>query len=385
MKNALVKLAAIWGVWTALAILLASASALYRINVGQPAQLAHNLRIVLLNYWIWAVLTPIVFYLAKRFRFCRDSWARAIALHFCFYLLLTLAHGLIAQAIRIPAGAPDSYHGSLFRFRVVSSLYDSLWMYWPVVVIWSLFEYYQRYREQSMRAAQLKEQLVRAELQALRSQLHPHFLFNTLNSIASLMHEDVNAADDMLADLSLLLRACFKSQDEQEVPLRQEIALVETYISIQQRRFEGRLRWLRDVPPELLDAAIPTLLLQPLVENSILHAIAPRSAPGQIKLCVRRNGSMMELELVDNGMGLAMDHKEGVGLSNTRSRLRQLYEDRHSFEIAGREDGGVLVKIAIPLRLLPAQTGGFLDDDTHCDCGRRSAGPPADSVAAPTR
>jgi hypothetical protein len=94
---------------------------------------------------------------------------------------------------------------------------------------------------------------------------------------------------------------------------------------------------------------------------------------------------MMELELADNGMGLAVDHKEGVGLSNTRSRLRQLYEDRHSFEIAGGKDGGVLVKIAIPLRLLPAQNGGFLDDDTHRDCGRRSAGPPADSVAAPTR
>ena len=385
MKNTLVKLAAIWGVWTMLAILLASASALDRINVGQPALLAHDLRFVLPYYWIWAALTPIVFYLAKRFRFCRDSWVRATALHFCFYLLLTLAHGLIAQAVGIPAGAPDSYHGSLIRFRFINSLYNALWMYWPVVLIWSLFDYYQRYREQSMRAVQLKEQLVRAELQALRSQLHPHFLFNTLNSIASLMLEDVNAADDMLADLSLLLRAYFKSQDEQEVPLRQEIELVETYISIQQRRFEGRLRWLRDVPPELLDAAIPTLLLQPLVENSILHGIAPRSAPGQIKLCVRRNGPMMDLELVDDGLGLTMDHQEGIGLSNTRSRLWQLYEDRHSFEIAGRKEGGVLVKIAIPLRLLPAQTGGYQDDDTHSDCRRRSAGPPTDSVAAPTR
>jgi two-component system LytT family sensor kinase len=369
VKNTLVKFAAIWGVWTVLAILHASANALYRINVGQPGRLAHDLRIVLLDYWIWAALTPIIFYLAKRFRFCRDSWARAIALHFCFYLLLTLAHGLIAQAVGIPAGAPDSYHGSLFRFRTISSLYDALWMYWPVVVIWSLFEYYQRYREQSIKAAQFKEQLVRAELQALRSQLHPHFLFNTLNSIASLMHEDVDAADDMLGDLSLLLRACLKSQDEQEVPLRREIAIVETYVSIQQRRFEDRLRWFCDVPPELLDAAIPTLLLQPLVENSILHGIAPRSTPGKIELRVRRNGSMMDLELVDDGIGLALDHKEGIGLLNTRARLKQLYEDRHSFEMAGRKDGGVVVKIAIPLRLFQAQIGGFLDDDTHCDCG----------------
>jgi LytS/YehU family sensor histidine kinase len=191
-----------------------------------------------------------------------------------------MAHSAAAQGLGLAVARPASFHGSLLWLRFIASLYDSLWMYWPAVVIWSLIDYYQRYREREMRAALLKEQLRGAELQVLRSQLHPHFLFNTLNSVASLMHEDVQAADDMLGDLSSLLRVYLTSNDEQEVRLRQEIQLLDTYIRIQTRRFEGRLSSQLDVPAELLDAAIPSLLLQPLVENSILHGIAQRPSQG---------------------------------------------------------------------------------------------------------
>ncbi len=385
MKRELAKFGTIWVVWTVLAILLAGTNALYRINVGEPAKFWPSLRMGLLNYWIWATLTPVIFYLAKKFRFTRDSWGRTAAIHFGFYLLLTATHELIAAIIGIPAGAPASYQSSIFQFRFVSSLYEDLWMYWPVVVVWSLFEYYERFRERDMRAAQLKEQLAQAELQALRSQLQPHFLFNTLNSIASLMHEDVDAADDMLADLSLLLRVYLNCSDEPVVPLRREITLLETYMRIQKRRFDDRLSWLRDVPRELLDAAIPALLLQPLVENSILHGIAPRSAPGHMRLSARRNGSMLDLEVADDGLGLAKDYAESVGLSNTRSRLRQLYENSHSFEIIGGVNGGVVVKITLPLRFLPSQTEADVDDNTHRDSRRRSAGAPANSVTAEAR
>ncbi len=385
MKRTLAKYGAIWGVWTLLAVLLAGESALYEINIGETARFWHSLRIGLQDYWLWAALTPIIFYLAKRFRFTRENWGRATAIHFGFYLLLTLAHELAAQLIGVPTGAPDNYHGSLFRFRFVSSLYNDLWMYWPTVVIWSLFEYYQRYRERDMRAAQLKVQLARAELQALRSQLHPHFLFNTLNSIASLMHEDVNAADDMLGDLSVLLRVYLNCDGEQEVPLRREIALVETYVRIQKRRFEDRLSWLRDVPPELMDAAVPALLLQPLVENSILHGIAPRVGPGHVTLTARRNGSTLNLEIVDNGLGLARDHREKIGLSNTRSRLQQLYENQCVFEIASGENGGVAVRISLPLRVMPVDPDGHPDDDTNFSGRRRGAGAAADSVSAEAR
>jgi two-component system LytT family sensor kinase len=400
VKRGVTKIAAVWGVWTFLAIVLAGTNALYRVNVGEAARFWQSLRIGLLDYWIWAALTPIIFYLAKRFRFRRGAFelVRTTAIHFCFYLLLTLTHGLIAQVIGLPAGAPDNFHGSILRFRFVSSLYEDLWMYWPLVMVWSLFEYYARFRERDMRAAQLKEQLAQAELQALRSQLHPHFLFNTLNSIASLMHDDVNGADDMLADLSSLLRAYLNCQDEQEVPLRRELSLLETYVRIQKRRFEDRLLWLRDVPGELLDAAIPALLLQPLVENSIVHGIAPRNAPGYMRLSARQSGAMLEIEVADNGCGLADYHADGIGLSNTRARLRQLYEDRCSFEMTAGESGGVVVKIRIPLRFMQAQgevtvnsetqdvdrrdldrQDDYTQDDTHAGRGRRTVGAPTDS------
>ena len=396
VKRTIGKLGAVWGIWTLSAFVAASASALYQINIGEAPRFWPALRMVLLNYWIWAALTPIIFYLAKRFRFRRGAWEliRTTAIHFGFYLLLTLVHELIAQAVGIPSGAPANYHGSILQLRFVSSLYEDLWMYWPVVVVWSLFEYYERFRERDMRAAQLKEQLARAELQALRSQLHPHFLFNTLNSIASLMHEDVDSADDMLADLSLLLRSYLNCQDEQEVPLRRELSLLETYVRIQKRRFEDRLLWLCDVPRELFDAAIPALLLQPLVENSIVHGIAPRNTAGYMRLSARQNGSMLELEVADNGRGLAEHHTEGIGLGNTRSRLQQLYGDRYLFEMKAGESVGVVVKIAIPLRFLQLQNEVDLDevnlvDDTHADTnldrGRRAAGTPADSVVPEIR
>jgi two-component system LytT family sensor kinase len=392
VHRTLIKFAAIWGVWSLLALLLAGASALYRINLGEAARFWQTLQLGLFNYWIWAALTPVIFYLAKKFPFSRNSWARATAIHFGFYLLLTFAHELIAQAVAIPAGAPAFYHGSILRFRFVSSLYEDLWMYWPVIVVWSLFEYYERFRERDTRAAQLKEQLARAELHALRSQLHPHFLFNTLNSIASLMHDDVDAADDMLADLSLLLRVYLSCHDQQEVPLQRELALLETYVGIQKRRFEDRLLWISDVPPDLLHAAIPALLLQPLVENSIVHGIAPRSSPGQVRFSARKNGSRLDLEIADNGLGLAANYTESIGLSNTRARLRQLYEDRCSFEMTAGNNGGVVVTISIPLRFLPAQSETDLhnpdphdNDHTHLNRRRRTPGTAPDSVASEAR
>ena len=368
--------------WTLLAVLLTLSNALYRITVGSPPRFLATLRFSLLDYWIWALLTPVIFLLAKRFPFTRESCVAVTGIHFCFYLALTLTHSVLAQIVGLPSGAPQSFHGSILWLRFVSSLYDNLWMYWPAVVIWSLFHYYRRYREREKRAAELKDQLNRAELQALRNQLHPHFLFNTLNSVASLMHEDVQAADDMVGDLSHLLRVYLSANDEQEVRLRQEIHLLDTYIRIQKRRFEGRLSSLLDVPVELLDAAVPSLLLQPIVENSIVHGIAPCPSAGYVKVSVSRNGSMLNLQVVDNGLGLQNNHSEGIGLSNTRSRLRQLYDDRHSFEISNREGCGVAVRISLPLRFFPAMAP---DDHTNHDRGRRTASPTADRIVAQGR
>lgn len=385
MKSVWVKFGAIFGFWTLLALLLAGSNFLYRISAGLPARYMSELRVDLLDYWIWAALTPAIFYMARRFPFKRRTWARTTAIHFGAYLVLASAHEAIAQLIGLPGPTAAAFHGSLLRLRVIASLYNDLWMYWPVVVIWSLVEYYQRYRERDMRAAQLNEQLTRAELQALRNQLHPHFLFNTLNSIATLMHEDVKAADDMLGDLSHLLRVYLSGNDEQEITLGQETELLRTYIGIQKRRFEDRLSAVFDIPPNLLQAAVPTLLLQPLVENAILHGISPHPCPGTVRICGRENGKKLVLEISDDGGGLPPEYRAGIGLSNTRSRLRQLYGDQQSFELRSISSTGVTVRITLPLRFIPNAMGDNFDEDSNSDRGRRSAGPAADLVTAKER
>jgi two-component system LytT family sensor kinase len=286
-------------------------------------------------------------------------------------------HEAIAQLIGLPGP-------TMLRLRVIGSLYNDLWMYWPAVVIWSLVEYYQRFRERDTRAAQLNAQLTRAELQALRNQLHPHFLFNTLNSIAALMHEDVQAADDMLADLSHVLRVYLSANDAQEITLGQESELLRTYVGIQKRRFEDRLSAVFDIPSALLQAAVPTLLLQPLVENAILHGIAPRPRAGEIRISAKEAGSKLVLEISDDGDGLPPGYREGIGLSNTRSRLRQLYADRQSFEM-NNMPSGVTVRVTLPLRFIAETMGNNLDEDSNLDRGRRSAGPPADLVVVKER
>jgi LytS/YehU family sensor histidine kinase len=199
------------------------------------------------------------------------------------------------------------------------------------------------------------------------------------------MHEDVQAADDMLADLSHLLRAYLSDNDRQEITLGQESELLQTYIGIQKRRFEGRLCAVFDLPPGLLQAAVPTLLLQPLVENAILHGIAPRPRPGNVWISGHEDGTRLVLEISDDGGGLPPEHREGIGLSNTRSRLRQLYGDQQSFELRNMPNAGVTVRVTLPLKFISQPMGKNLDEDSNSDRGRRSAGPPADLVAAKVR
>lgn len=386
MKNTWVKLAAVFGFWTLLAFLWAGSNALYRVSAGLPARFPSELRGDLLDYWIWAGFTPAIFFMAKRFPFGRKTWARTTMVHFCAYLVFASLHEAMGQLIGLPGPAATAFQGSALRLRVIASLYNDLWMYWPVVVIWSLVEYYQRYRERDMRTVQLSAQLTRAELQTLRNQLHPHFLFNTLNSIVALMHEDVGAADDMLADLSQLLRVYLSDHgDEHEITLGQEIEQLRTYVRIQKRRFDDRLSAIFDIPPELLQAAVPTLLLQPLVENAILHGIAPRPRPGTVLISAREAGSKLLLEIADDGGGLPSKYSEGIGLSNTRSRLRQLYGERQSFELRNLPHAGVTVKVTLPLRHLAAPVENHVDEDSNPYRGRRSAGPAADLVPAKIR
>ena len=385
MKEQFRRLGALVAGWSLLAFVLATNRSIYKVVIGQPAQFGKTLWDILQDYWIWAFLTPAVFWLARRFPFTRRDWVLSAAVHFCGYLILTFLHEIAAVVLHLPTWVPPTYHGSFLKLRIATSLNEDLWMYWPIVVTWSLFEYYQRYRERDLRAAQLSEKLARAELQALRNQLHPHFLFNTLNSISAFIHENVDAAENMLADLASLLRAYLAGGDEQEITLGREVELLNTYVRIQQRRFEDRLRWSADIPKELQEALVPALLLQPIVENSILHGIAPRRGPGKVSLLAAKEGGNLRLEIADDGIGLDASNPEGVGLSNTRARLRQLYGDNHLFQVFGARGHGVSVHITLPLHFDDAGRRGETDEHSNGDRGRRATRKKADFVAPVAR
>ena len=199
---------------------------------------------------------------------------------------------------------------------------------------------------------QLEARLARAQLQSLRLQLHPHFLFNTLNTINALIGTDRHAAERVISGLSELLRMSLSSASEQEVTLAKELELLAHYIEIQQIRFQDRLTVNFRIDPDARYALVPNLMLQPLVENAIRHGIAPRAAPGHVVVTAARRGDRLELSVVDDGVGekASRDHRDGVGLGNTRARLLSLYGSEHRFEAGGASAGGFTVHIEIPYR-----------------------------------
>jgi LytS/YehU family sensor histidine kinase len=228
----------------------------------------------------------------------------------------------------------------------------NLVVYWLITGVAHGMMYYRRYRERDAQALQLARQLAQAELQVLKSQLHPHFLFNALNTISALMHRDVKAADRMLARLSDLLRAALDHTSAQEVTLLDELNFLESYLEIERARLAERLNVEVDVPPNVLDALVPHMILQPLVENAIRHGVAPRAAPGHVVIRARGRREMLDIEVLDDGPGLAQGRSAngGLGLANTRARLEQLYAGEFTFEPRNRAEGGFRVSLSIPFR-----------------------------------
>jgi LytS/YehU family sensor histidine kinase len=241
---------------------------------------------------------------------------------------------------------------------LVATFFFNLLIYWVIVIAQQGLDYYRQFQERGIQTAELETRLTEARLQALQMQLNPHFLFNTLNAISSLMHKDVDTADRMIAKLSELLRYTLESTDEQEVSLRQELAFLDGYLEIQQARFGERLIVQREISPETLESRVPNLILQPLVENAIQHGIAPHARVGQIHLRAARWNDRLELEVRDNGKGLPKNGplRDGVGLANTRARLLQLYGAAQTLELTDAAEGGMVVRITIPWQVADDST-----------------------------
>ena len=193
-------------------------------------------------------------------------------------------------------------------------------------------------------------------LHVLEAQLHPHFLFNTLNSIATLMHEDVDAADEMMAKLATLLRRTLNRNGANEIPLKEELEILEIYLDIQRTRFADRLTTVVDAEPAALDALVPRLILQPLVENAVRHGIARRTGPGRIEVRAWRENATLKMSVLNDGAGwnLRAESEGGLGLANTRARLAQHFQNRYRFDLREAGDRGALAEIAVPVRTCPS-------------------------------
>ena len=320
------------------------------------------------TYWYaWAVLVPGILWLARRYRFGRNTWKRAAVAHACGVLFFTFLHAVLTVSCRVPIAATFGTTRSLTWWQAFQELFFlnfdwEMMTYWAVVGLSHALDFYRDSQEQRVAAAQLGRRLAEARLQSLQSQLHPHFLFNTLHTISALMHRDTEAADAMLARLSDLLRLSLDRIATQQVALKEEVDFLQKYLEIERTRFGDRLVVRIDVEPETLDASVPNLLLQPIVENAIRHGIAQKVGGGLLEIRATREGDELCLLVRDTGPGLSAQKlsalNTGVGLTNTRSRLEELFPERHRFEFHEPPEGGLAVEIGIPYVVHPDSNPG---------------------------
>lgn len=349
-----IRLGLIWGVWTVMAFFFATQVYMLYYHEEKPVPFKRALFVEGLGCFLWALSTPFVLRLARRFRIERNNWRRRVPLHFAMGL------GLISTMMTIDyvvymfgTGRPENLTAVHIAQFLIYNVDRFLLTYWVIVLSSHAFNYYRSFRKGEINAAQLRTQLAQAQLEALKMQLHPHFLFNTLHSISALLNQDVEAARTMISRLGDFLRMTLENAGTQEVPLQQEIEFLNGYLAIERIRFQDRLTTNVDIDPSVLDVSVPNLILQPIVENAMRHAIATTSNLGRIEItAVARNG-MLRIQVKDNGPGLLSvttpgNLKQGVGLANTRARLERLYGSNHRFELRNEPAGGFVVTLEIP-------------------------------------
>ena len=299
-----------------------------------------TMQTTMLSAWLWVPLTVLALWLADRFPLDRDSWRRHLPIHAAGAAGVCLARALAVLALNPLVRWYDVVPP--FGELLLTSVANNLFLYLMLVAVGHALVYARRARERD-------EQLARAELRSLQMQLHPHFLFNTLNTVSAFVRTDPEAAERMIARLSTLLRHALDGASDQEVPLDEELRILRTYLEIEQVRFEDRLHVEWRIDPDASQAMVPHLLLQPLVENAVRHGIAPYAAEGTILIVAERRNGSLHLAVRDDGGGMQGDSAvEGVGLANTRTRLRQLYGARHRIEVIDAPDGGVHVEMELP-------------------------------------
>jgi two-component system, LytTR family, sensor kinase len=357
--------ATIFGVWLALSVALTGQASLVLYTASRahpdlphggappPTSLSELLLIHVAEGVIWASLTLGILWLGKRFPLTQGRWARSLSVHLGASVLTACIQTLLAifvnELIRRDLTRP-TLTANVLALYIVAKTNQNVFLYWAIFAVGQIINYHRDARERDVRASQLEAKLAQTQLQVLKMQLQPHFLFNTLNAIAALIHQDVELADRMIARLGDLLRSTLENANQQEVSLQQELDFIQPYLEIEKARLGARLSVHLDIDPAARDAKVPNLILQPLVENAIRHGIAPRPDPGRIDIAACRDNGSLHLSVMDDGPGLRSGEapRSGIGLANTRARLQRLYGDRQQLQLGPGPGGGLRVEITIP-------------------------------------
>jgi two-component system LytT family sensor kinase len=346
------ELAIIFAFWTLLATLSAVNQLVdprgYGLRITSPAA---PIAMAYIESWLWAILTPLIFLLSSRLSVARWSWliripillVAGLVISLIIYFLLSYARMEIFEASRRGASGFVPLR-EIGRFRFANQFL----VYCAVLAAGYAREYFLRDQDRQREAISLQAQLADARLDALRAQINPHFLFNTLNAIAALVERDPSGVRRMIARLADLLRHTIDTRGAATVPLREELEFLRHYIEIMEIRFQGRLRVETNIDPDTLDLPVPSLILQPLVENALEHGTSRAAGEGKLEISARREGDRLVLSVRDNGPGVR-EEVTGVGLSNTRARLEHLYGSEGSVRLASAPGGGAIATITIPL------------------------------------
>jgi signal transduction histidine kinase len=348
-----------FAVWTLLALLTALQYIIFARTAGRPVDVGSIVVGRLADWYTCAVFTPVYFWMVRRWPLERTRWVPPISTYLGITALTVVAkfalHVPIMNAMRDDPGPRMTLGDALSRGFITENV-----AFWCLLGIVLAVEYYSRVREQEVHAARLNAQLADARLEALAAQLHPHFLFNTLQGISTLIHRDPSAADTMLAQVSELLRRTLRRERSHEIPLREELELLRLYLGIVEQRFADRLAVTIDVAPDLGDALVPHFILQPIVENALNHGVARRAGAGAVHVAAERLGDDLVIAVMDDGpASLPPDSPagDGIGLSNTRRRLAQLYGRDQALETGPRAEGGFRVAMRLPWHVSPIIEG----------------------------
>jgi signal transduction histidine kinase len=339
--------------WSLVGLAIASEIYLSSNFLGRSITWGEAISDSLEDWYVYGVLSIAVIWLARRYPPERGSrWVTA-AIHLgaalAFSFVYIVARTLVGEVDSLIAGEPASF-AEIFRPLLVRTFPFNLLVYGVILTVSHALDYYRKYHERTVQTLELEKHLTEAKLQALLHQLKPHFLFNTLNGIASLMHTDVDDADRMLVRLSELLRITMSHTGAPQTSLRDEITFIERYLDIEKIRFRNRLEVDIAIDDDAITAQVPSLILQPMVENAMHHGIEPQSRMGRIEISGKRSDGNLVLKIRDNGTGIPAEglKREGIGVANTRARLAELYGANQKFEMANQPEGGLCVSITIP-------------------------------------